>query len=143
MRRDQMTAGDEGRDHARTPMRWDGTPSAGFSVPGVRPWLPRGPVNTNVAAQRDEQDSVLWLCHDLIALRSAEHSGRIASYRQLPAPEDVWAFQAGDLRVTANFSARPVDVGPPAGPVVASSGPGALHGTALAPWAGVVTRPAR
>jgi hypothetical protein len=26
---------------------------------------------------------------------------------------------------------------------VASSGPGALHGTALAPWAGVVTRPAR
>src|SRR5690349_19504283 len=76
-------------------------------------------------------------------LRSAEHSGRIGSYRQLPAPADVWAFQAGDLNVTANFSARPVDVGPPAGPVVASSSPGALRGTALAPWAGVITRPAR
>ena len=27
-RRDQMTAGDEGRDHTRTPMQWDATRSA-------------------------------------------------------------------------------------------------------------------
>jgi len=50
---------------------------------------------------------------------------------------------AGDLRVTANFSARPVDAGPPGGPVLASSRPGALHVTVLAPWAGVITKPAR
>jgi alpha-glucosidase len=143
LRRDQMTAGDEGRDHARTPMRWDGTASAGFSAPGVRPWLPCGDPARNVAAQRDEPDSVLRLCRNLIALRSAEHGGRVASYRPVPAPDGVWAFQSGGLRVSANFSARPVDVGPPGGPVVAASVPAALHGTVLAPWAGVVTRPAR
>src|SRR6185437_8517084 len=97
------------------------TASAGFSAPGVRPWLPRGAMTSNVAAQREEQDSVLRLCRDLIALRSVEHGGRIASYRQLPAPRDVWAFQAGGPRVAANFSARPVDTGPPSGPVMALS----------------------
>jgi alpha-glucosidase len=64
-----MTAGDEGRDHARTPMRWDGTVSAGFTAPGVRPWLPSGTMNSNVAAQRDDQDSARRLCRDLTGLR--------------------------------------------------------------------------
>lgn len=142
MRRDQMTSGDEGRDHARTPMQWDSTASAGFSAAGVPPWLPYGDTSRNVAAQRDEPDSVLGLCRDLIALRSAEHRG-IASYRQLPAPGDVWAFQTGSLCVTANFSARPARVGPLGGIVVASSSPGALQGAALAPWSGVITSPGR
>jgi alpha-glucosidase len=141
LRRDQMTAGDEGRDHARTPMRWDGSESAGFSASGARPWLPYGEGSRNVAAQRDDPDSVLSLCRDLIVLRSAEHGGRVVRYRQLAGPEDVWTFQAGGLRITANLSGRPVHTGT-RGPVLVSSSPGALHDGILAPWAGVVTRPA-
>ena len=46
LRRDKMTrdntAARENRDRARTPMRWDGSPSGGFTADGVRPWLPLG-----------------------------------------------------------------------------------------------------
>jgi glycosidase len=64
--------------------------------PGVRPWLPYGDNPTrNVAAQRDDPGSVLRLCRDLIAQRSAEFRGRITGYCQLPASPGVWAFQAG------------------------------------------------
>ena len=31
-----------GRDPERTPMHWSGEPGAGFSAPGVEPWLPYG-----------------------------------------------------------------------------------------------------
>jgi glycosidase len=136
-----MTAGDEGRDHARTPMQWDGSPSAGFTAAGVQPWLPCGETARTVAAQRADPGSVLWLCRDLIALRSAEFGGRIARYQQLPAPPGVWAFRAGGLTVMANFSGRPARLDLCPGPVVASSaGAGALRGRTLAPWAGVIAR---
>jgi alpha-glucosidase len=142
LRRDQMTAGDEGRDHARTPMQWDASPSAGFTAAGVRPWLPYGDnAARHVAAQRADPGSMLRLCRDLIALRSAESGGRVTSYRQLPGPPQVWVYQAGDLVVTANFADQPARLDSCPGPVVASSaGPDALRGQTLAPWAGVITR---
>jgi alpha-glucosidase len=143
-RRDQMTAGDEGRDHARTPMQWDASPSAGFTAAGVRPWLPYGN-NTarNVATQRENPGSMLRLCRDLIALRSAAFGGRIAGYQQLPGPAGVWAYRADGLVVTANFSGQPVTLDRDPGTVVASSaGPGALRGRTLAPWTGIIARPA-
>ncbi len=57
LRRDAMTrnaANPRGnRDRARTPMRWDDSPGAGFTADDVRPWLPLGPSSAaNVAAQR-------------------------------------------------------------------------------------------
>jgi alpha-glucosidase len=145
LRQDHMTAGDQGRDHARTPMQWNGTPSAGFTAEGVRPWLPYGDnAARNVAAQRDDPGSVLRLCRDLIALRSAEFRGRIASYQELPAPPGVWAFRVGRLHVTANFSDQPAAVAPvAAGPVLASSTDGAFDGGTVAPWSGVIIGPAR
>ena len=33
------------RDAARTPMAWTGEPGAGFTEPGVEPWLPFGDVD--------------------------------------------------------------------------------------------------
>jgi glycosidase len=78
LRRDHMTAGGEGRDHARTPMQWNGTRSAGFTAEGVRPWLPYGDNATrNVASQRDDPGSVLNLCRDLIA----------AAHRRIPGTD--------------------------------------------------------
>src|SRR6185312_17172421 len=41
--RDEISAGVAARtvrDRSRTPMPWDASPTAGFTVPGVRPWLP-------------------------------------------------------------------------------------------------------
>ena len=52
--------------------------------------------------------------------------GRITSYRQLPTPPGVGAFQAGRLQVTADFSDTPAAVAPAAGPVVPCSTAGAL-----------------
>jgi hypothetical protein len=87
---------------------------------------------------------VLRLCRDLIALRSAEFRGRIASYQELPAPPGVWAFRVGRLHVTANFSDQPAAVAPvAAGPVLASSTDGAFDGGTVAPWSGVIIGPAR
>jgi alpha-glucosidase len=144
-RRDQMTAGDEGRDHARTPMQWDASPSAGFTATGVGPWLPYGNgTSRNVAAQRESPGSMLRLCRDLIALRAAAFGGRIASYQQLPAPAGVWAYRAGGLVVTANLSGQTATLDCEPGPVLASSaGARALRGRALAPWAGIIARPAK
>ena len=42
-----------GRDGARSPMPWSAEPGAGFSAPGVEPWLPLGELaGVNVAEQR-------------------------------------------------------------------------------------------
>jgi alpha-glucosidase len=148
LRRDRMTPGglgvDSGRDRARTPMQWEARPSAGFTADGVRPWLPYGDTAArNVAAQRDDPDSVLNFCRDLIALRRAEFGGRVASYSELPGPPGVWAYRSGDLAVYANFAASAVTVDPMPGPVLlGTTGAPASSAslTALGPWEGVILR---
>jgi alpha-glucosidase len=149
LRRDKMTftglGGDGGRDRARTPMQWDASPSAGFTAEGVTPWLPYGDhVSRNVAAQREDPASVLRLCRDLIAVRSAASGGRIASYRELPGPAGVWAYQVDDLLIAANFTGDPVPLGDPAGPVVLTTAgattDGVLDRGVLAAWTGVIFR---
>ncbi|MBL8443281.1 MAG: alpha-glucosidase [Zoogloeaceae bacterium] len=60
------------RDNSRTPMQWDASANAGFST--ARPWLKTNPNYTaiNVAAQKDDPESVLNFHRSLIALRRAE-----------------------------------------------------------------------
>ena len=61
-----------GRDGERTPMPWNGAlaAGAGFTAPGVEPWLPFGDVAAcNVEAQRADPDSVLAFTRSLLALR--------------------------------------------------------------------------
>ena len=50
-----------GRDPERTPMQWDASPNAGFTMPTVRPWLPLAAdyATMNVAVQRDDLQSML------------------------------------------------------------------------------------
>ena len=58
-----------GRDGCRTPMQWDASPTGGFTR--GRPWLPLvDPTTRNVAAQRDDPDSLLSLYRRLIAARA-------------------------------------------------------------------------
>jgi alpha-glucosidase len=136
-----------GRDPERTPMHWSAEPGAGFSVPGVEPWLPYGDYGAcNVEAQRNDPDSMLTLTRDLIRLRNQSHELRRGAYRTLPMSDDrVWAWQRGNRTLVAcNFSADAVDL--------SGIGPGTLrlstirardnervaNGLHLEPWEAVV-----
>ncbi len=97
-----------GRDGSRTPMQWSPEAGAGFTEPGVEPWLPLGDARAcNVAEQDGDADSTLTLCRDLIALRR----GLTGPYERLPAPPGVWRYRRGpDAEVVLNLSARPARV---------------------------------
>jgi len=102
-----------GRDPERTPMPWTGDPGAGYTDPGIEPWLPFGDVAAcNIADQRHDPHSMLSLTRDLIGLRDAMPDLRRGAYTTLAAADDrVWAWQRGDLTIVAmNCSDDTVDV---------------------------------
>ena len=73
-----------GRDPERTPMQWDDSPNAGFTVPAAEPWLPVASNyrEVNVAAEQEDPFSLLNLYRLLIHLRRAEpalHAGGYAA----------------------------------------------------------------
>lgn len=146
LRRDTATldsGADGNRDRARTPLAWDGTPGAGFTQAGVTPWLPMaGHPAGNVADQRADPGSALWLCRRLLALRRAELGGGIADFEELPAPEGQWAYRVGSLVVAANFSGREADIPAAAGEVLlttSGAAPRQARG-GLGPWQGLIAR---
>jgi alpha-glucosidase len=75
-----------GRDGARTPMPWDGSPGRGFTE--ASPWLPFGPPAINVAAQRDDPESFLSLVRRAIHMRKGEASLRRGSLHTLRVVDD-------------------------------------------------------
>ncbi|GAA5148079.1 alpha-glucosidase [Nocardioides marinquilinus] len=100
------------RDHARTPMQWDADEHAGFTT--GTPWLPANPdhVEVNVAAQREDPDSVLHHYRALIALRHDEPVVAHGDFTMLlPDHPQVYAFtrRLDDvvLLVVANLSSQP------------------------------------
>ena len=98
-----------GRDPCRTPMPWTPGPGAGFTRPGVTPWLPLGDTaDHNVADQRSEPGSTIHLCRDLIALRRASPDLRTGSYATLPTADGLWAWRRGlATAVALNLSDAP------------------------------------
>jgi alpha-glucosidase len=141
LQRDPMTRGAGGargnRDRGRTPMRWDAAPGAGFTGPGVTPWLPFGDGTVNVKGQRDDPGSVLSLCRALLKLRRDELGRGIASYRQVPAAEPAWVYQTGRLVVAANLGGRAVPLPDLPGEILLRTG---TAGTHLGPFEGVIAR---
>ena len=97
-----------GRDPCRTPMQWHAGAGAGFTEPGVEPWLPLGDAaSRNVADQRDDPRSTLAFCRDLIALRRTWPSLRSAPYAPVDVPADAWAWRRGDdCLVAVNLGER-------------------------------------
>jgi alpha-glucosidase len=83
-----------GQDHgpARTPMRWDGTDSAGFT--NGTPWLPvaNDDRTNNVAAERGDPTSMLTLHRRLLTPRRAEPALTVGSYAPVRADGDILAY---------------------------------------------------
>ena len=100
-----------GRDGQRTPMPWSDADGAGFTAPGVEPWLPFGDLAVNVEAQRADPGSTLCLVRDLVALRRSRADLTSGAYAQVDAPAGSWAWRRGDgTAVALNFSGAPVAV---------------------------------
>ncbi len=99
------------RDPERTPMQWEPGPGAGFST--ERPWLPiaADADARNVAAQREDRSSLLWLYRDALALRRASPALRRGDFALLEAPDGVVAYARttpGERAVVAlNFGDAP------------------------------------
>jgi len=136
-----------GRDGERTPMQWSPDAGAGFSVPGVEPWLPYGDAAAcNVDDQRRRPDSMLSLTRDLIGLRDSFPELRDGAYRALPCSDDkLWAWLRGERTVVAvNLSGVPAEVPEVTGTLRISTDrtrdfqrvDGALR---LAPWEAAIT----
>jgi alpha-glucosidase len=148
----------DGRDPERTPMQWDGSPGAGFTRPGVEPWLPVGreAATVNVAAQRDDPASMLGLYRRLIRFRKRSAALRGGDYRSLPdAPDGCYAYlrTAGEERllVALNLSGQPLSfepgLGADSGRLELATDPGRAPGDAvglrpliIGPDEGVVVR---
>jgi alpha-glucosidase len=103
-----------GRDGCRAPIPWESGPRHGWPAD---PWLPFPPESEarNVAAARDDPDSVLNLYRDLLHARRHSPALHRGALHLLDAPEGVlaWARSApdGDRRiVVVNFTDVPVDL---------------------------------
>jgi len=144
------------RDNARTPMQWSAEPHAGFTT--GRPWLrvnddyPR----FNVAAQQQDETSILEYYRRLIAFRKTEPClvrGDFVPLSPDPGPY-VFAreFDGTRLVVVLNWSSEPVTLSTTewfdpdsaelvvtnlGAPPIDAAHPGTLH---LAPWHACVFR---
>jgi alpha-glucosidase len=100
-----------GRDPARTPMQWDESEKAGFTV--GQPWLPLSPdhAKRNVAALTRDSDSILSLYRRLIHLRRQRAALSVGAYRALPATGDILGYWRGEgaerLLIILNFGSKP------------------------------------
>ncbi len=100
------------RDYARTPMQWDTSVSAGFSV-GRQTWQPIHPnyTETNVAAERGNPQSIHNFYRQLIAFRLANDAFQTGECIFLPSARNVLAFRreqdGKSYEVIVNLSARP------------------------------------
>jgi alpha-glucosidase len=104
----------KGRDGCRTPMQWDPSAHGGFTT--GTPWLRVNPdwQQKNVAAQRDDPDSLLGVYRRLIWLRKKHpvlQSGTMTFPREDHPKVLTWRRDLGDaaVRVVLNMTPRPVD----------------------------------
>jgi oligo-1,6-glucosidase len=103
------------RDHARTPMQWDGSEHAGFTT--GTPWIAVNPNHTevNAAAALEDPGSVLHHLRLLVELRHTQDVVVHGDYHLLlPSDEQVFAYlrtlEDQSLLVVANMSGAPATV---------------------------------
>ena len=102
------------RDEVRVPLSWSAEPGAGFTEPGVTPWLPFHPdhVRVNVEAERHDPGSLLAWYRRLLELRRSSPALQEGTLELFDTDPDVVAFDRahGDERraVVANLGERTV-----------------------------------
>jgi alpha-glucosidase len=81
-----------GRDPYRTPMQWDGSPHAGFSV--AEPWLPISDdcAIVNVQAEDADRESILSLYRRLLHLRRTHPALSVGNYEPVATTGDLLAY---------------------------------------------------
>ena len=111
-----------GRDPERSPMQWDASPNAGFTEPGVTPWLPVAPDAdvVNVAGQAEDPGSILTLTRDLLRIRREHPVLATGDFDRFgPTPPGTYAFRRitpeGKLTIAVNLT-REARTIPNAGP---------------------------
>ncbi len=132
-----------GRDRCRTPMQWEAQPGGGFTAPTARPWHRLGDYDLrNVADQIVEDDSLLHLTRNLVALRrsmsptfvnSSVTDGVMWTYSR--PPFDI-ALNLGDVTHVISLDGRAPLLATD-GRVTTDAGGAQLR---LAPWSGAVLR---
>lgn len=137
-----------GRDVCRTPMHWEGASGAGFTAPGVEPWLPFGDLSTNVAAQRDDPRSTLSLCRRLIALRREDDGLAAGAYGLVALEGGSWSWRRGDVLVALNLADEDAAVPDVDGRIAVATtrerwGERVSGRLVLRSWEGVVVQPER
>lgn len=133
-----------GRDHARTPMPWDGSSNAGFS--SGKPWI--GPADdrpeVNVGAELGAEGSVLEHYRALIRLRREMDVFALGDFLELEAQSDrIGGYQRrlGKALATVwcNFTGEPVQLPVrPRGEILLDP-TGRFDGMTLDAWQSVVT----
>jgi alpha-glucosidase len=106
---------EKGRDGERTPMQWSATPNAGFTKPGVQPWLPVPPNYTsiNVKAEESTPNSIFDWYQSLIHLKKTVPAMAQGSNTMLDTSNTKvlsWLRQApggAAVVVSVNFTADP------------------------------------
>jgi alpha-glucosidase len=118
-----------GRDPERTPMLWDNSPNAGFTI--GKPWLPvlQNFQSRTVESEDRDSSSMLTLYRALLRLRRehpALHSGEIYDVTPTGGSDSpVLTYRRSDgnerFKVLLNFSAEPQTSSCPAGKVLLST----------------------
>jgi alpha-glucosidase len=110
-----------GRDGCRAPIPWDGSPSHGWADSPGGPWLPwpPSPESANLASERDDPSSIVWLYRRLLAARRAAPALSVGNFRFLHEEQTDAALvyervsPSGDRRVVVvnlDAPAVPVDL---------------------------------
>ncbi len=139
-----------GRDPERTPMQWDDSDHAGFTMGS--PWLPVGPDYDvrNVKVQAADPVSQLSLTKALLALRRAEPALHVGDYQYVSSDKQCFVYERQDgaarFVIALNFDGEAAEVRlPGAGDIVMSTlDPQKRASTgdmlALAPYEGMIVR---
>lgn len=98
-------ADEVGRDPERTPMPWNDSPSAGFTVAGIEPWLPLAAdyATRNVAAQAADPTSILNFYRALTQLRRAEPALHAGDYTPIETDSTGILAYLRSAPTAANF----------------------------------------
>jgi alpha-glucosidase len=106
---------DKGRDGCRTPMVWEhNKPNGGFSDAG-RTWLPvKQPQLRRALSMQSDEDSVLALYRQMLALRKSSGALRTGRTEFLDTPEPLLAFiRGGKFLCAFNLSKSEVELALP------------------------------